>query len=186
MITIVSGAPRSGTSLMMQMLVAGGMEALTDGVRVSDADNERGYFEWELVKKLPREPHLIAAAEGKAVKVISSLLSYLPQGRNYKVIFMTRGLDAVLASQAVMISRKGTQGAALGKDAMKAALSSHLAQAMAAAGRRHGADLLSVAYEDLVAEPGLHAGRVASFLGLGLDTSAMTAAADPSLCHHGR
>src|SRR5215472_13543471 len=103
MIVIVSGLPRSGTSLAMQMLAAGGIPVLSDGMRQPDSDNPRGYYEWEPIKQLPEEPSLIAQAEGRAVKVISSLLLTLPQGHDYRLIFMLRPLDEVLASQAVML-----------------------------------------------------------------------------------
>src|SRR2546428_444309 len=102
MITIVSGLPRSGTSLMMQMLAAGGMSILSDGERQADLDNPRGYFEWERIKQLPKEPGCIAEAEGKVVKVISQLLLALPAGHEYRVIFMQRPLAEVLASQERM------------------------------------------------------------------------------------
>jgi hypothetical protein len=98
MITIVSGLPRSGTSLMMQMLAAGGMPILSDGERQADADNPRGYLEWERIKQLPKDPACIAEAEGKCVKVISLLLLSLPEGHEYRVIFMQRPLAEVLAS----------------------------------------------------------------------------------------
>ena len=99
MITVVSGLPRSGTSMMMQMLAAGGMEALTDGTRSGDADNPRGYFEWEPIKQLPRDPGLIAHAEGKVVKVVSSLIMSLPGAHEYRVLFMRRSLDEVGCAQ---------------------------------------------------------------------------------------
>ena len=108
MITIVSGLPRSGTSLMMQMLAAGGMTLLTDLERKPDVDNPRGYCEWEPIKLLPKQPNRIDEAEGKVVKVISQLLLSLPPGRNYKVIFMERPLPEVLASQDEMLKRRGT------------------------------------------------------------------------------
>ena len=107
MITIVSGLPRSGTSLMMQMLVAGGMAALSDGERKADTDNPRGYLEWERIKQLPKEPSLIGEAEGKVVKVISQLLLSLPDGHEYRVVFMQRPLPEVLKSQDEM--RAGMQ-----------------------------------------------------------------------------
>src|ERR1700726_2361410 len=108
MITIVSGLPRSGTSLMMQMLASGGMSVLTDQRRKPDIDNPRGYCEWEPIKLLPKEPNLIDEAEGKAVKVVSQLLLSLPAGRSYKVIFMERPLPEVLASQDEMLKRRGS------------------------------------------------------------------------------
>src|SRR3984957_677590 len=99
MITIVSGLPRSGTSLMMQMLEAGGMAVLSDGERKADTDNPKGYLEWERVKQLPKDPGLIAQAEGKVVKVISQLLLSLPGGHEYRVVFMQRALPEVLKSE---------------------------------------------------------------------------------------
>ena len=98
MITIVSGLPRSGTSLMMQMLAAGGMHVLSDGERRADVDNPQGYLEWERIKRLPKDPACIEEAEGKAVKVISLLLLSLPEGHEYRVIFMQRPLSEVLAA----------------------------------------------------------------------------------------
>jgi hypothetical protein len=108
MITIVSGLPRSGTSLMMQMLAAGGMPVLSDGERKADTDNPRGYLEWERIKQLPKEPALIGEAEGKVVKVISQLLLSLPDEHEYRVIFMQRPLPEVLKSQDEMLRRRGT------------------------------------------------------------------------------
>ena len=100
MITIVSGLPRSGTSLMMQMLAAGGMPILTDQRRLPDEDNPRGYFEWEEVKRLPKNPALIARGEGMAVKVVSHLLAFLPATHEYRIVFIERPLPEILASQA--------------------------------------------------------------------------------------
>ena len=107
MITIVSGLPRSGTSLMMQMLAAGGVPILSDGERRADADNPRGYLEWERIKQLPKNPALIAEAEGKAVKVISQLLLSLPPGHEYRVIFMQRPLPEVMASRTRCFAGEG-------------------------------------------------------------------------------
>jgi hypothetical protein len=107
MITIISGLPRSGTSLMMQMLAAGGMPILSDGERRADVDNPRGYLEWERIKQLPKDPTCIAEAEGKAVKVISQLLLSLPPEHQYRVIFMERPLPEVMVSQDEMLRRRG-------------------------------------------------------------------------------
>ena len=103
MITIVSGLPRSGTSLMMQMLQAGGLTVLSDGQRTADEDNPKGYLEWEQIKQLPKDPSLMAHAEGKVVKVISQLLLALPDGHDYRVIFMQRPLPEILKSQDEML-----------------------------------------------------------------------------------
>ncbi|MDQ3315396.1 MAG: alkaline phosphatase family protein, partial [Verrucomicrobiota bacterium] len=104
---LVSGLPRSGTSLMMQMLAAGGMPVLTDGERVADVDNPKGYFEWEAIKRIAKEPELLDddALAGKAIKCISMLLPHLPPKHDYKVIFMTRPIEEVVRSQRSMITR---------------------------------------------------------------------------------
>src|ERR1700704_3311791 len=109
MITIVSGLPRSGTSLMMQMLDAGGLPVLSDGERKADTDNPKGYLEWERIKQLPKDPTLIAEAEGKAVKVISQLILSLPEGHQYQIILMQRPLPEVLKSQDEMLRRRGNE-----------------------------------------------------------------------------
>jgi hypothetical protein len=126
MITVVSGLPRSGTSLMMQMLVAGGMTPLSDGERTADADNPRGYLEWERIKQLPNNPDCIDEGEGKVVKVISRLLLSLPSGHEYRVIFMQRPLPEVLASQDQMLRRRGTYKEGADLAAMAAAFEKHL------------------------------------------------------------
>ena len=110
MIVIVSGLPRSGTSLMMQMLKAGGASLLIDEQRPADADNPNGYWEYTPVKRLSQDNSWMHQAEGKAVKVISALLQYLPPQHTYKIIFMQRPMQEVLASQAVMLERQGAQG----------------------------------------------------------------------------
>ena len=112
-ITIVSGLPRSGTSLMMQMLEAGGMELLTDGRRVPDEHNPRGYFEHEGVKHSRNDLSWLDHAAGKAVKVIHLLLLHLPAGRDYRVVFMERDIQEVIASQRAMLKQQGRTGAAL-------------------------------------------------------------------------
>src|SRR5882757_5861307 len=112
-VTIVSGLPRSGTSLMMQMLQAGGMQLLTDGLRTSDEHNPRGYFEHEKVKHGRNDLSWLEQAGGKAVKVIHLLLPHLPADRNYRVIFMVRNLEEVIASQRVMLKQQRRPAATL-------------------------------------------------------------------------
>jgi hypothetical protein len=183
MIYIVSGLPRSGTSLAMQMLAAGGLEVLSDGLRAADADNPRGYYEWEQAKRLPQRPGLIAQAEGRAVKVISSLLFALPADHQYRVIFMNRPLEELLASQSAMIRRLGTQGTSLAAPAMLAALRNHLAQVNAWLGSRESDRLrvLKVQYHAVIDDPLGQAEAIAAFLEMPLDTAAMAREADRSL-----
>src|SRR6202161_439394 len=131
MITIVSGLPRSGTSLMMQMLDAGGLSVLSDGERKADTDNPKGYLEWERIKQLPKDPSLIAEAEGKVVKIISQLILSLPSGHEYRVIFMQRPLPEVLKSQDEMLKRRGTYKEGANPAAISAAFEKHLREVYA-------------------------------------------------------
>lgn len=181
MITIVSGVPRSGTSLMMQMLGAGGLEPLTDGRRAADVNNPRGYFEWERAKSLPREPGCISEAEGKVVKLISALLLSIPNTFAYKVIFMERPLAEVVASQSAMIQRLGTTGPALAPEGMERALDAHLKQVKASLRLRPEISVCWVEYVKLLQNPQPVCEAIQQFLGAPLDLAAMAAQIDPSL-----
>jgi hypothetical protein len=181
MITVVSGVPRSGTSLMMRMLAAGGMDILTDGLRGADEGNPRGYFEWEPIKGLAQAPGRIAEAEGKVVKVISSLLMHLPRDRSYQALFMHRPLAEVVASQAELIRRLGTRDAGWPPAAMAAALEAHLQQVLAWLERQPHLRVCQVHYHRLLSEPAAEVDRVLSFLETPLDRDAMLAQIDPAL-----
>jgi tetratricopeptide (TPR) repeat protein len=180
-ITIVSGLPRSGTSLMMQMLAAGGMPVLTDGERHADSDNPRGYFEWERIKLLPQQPDCIAEAEDKVVKVISQLLFALPPGHDYRIIFVQRPLPEVVASQAEMIRRRGTTGAALPPAALIAGLGAHLNQVNAWLKNKANISLCRVEHHDLLREPLRTSESIQQFLNCPLDVAAMSQQIDLSL-----
>src|SRR6202035_1378734 len=128
-IIVVSGLPRSGTSMMMSMLDSGGVPVLTDGIRSSDDSNPRGYFEYEPVKELDKEGNRswVLLARGKAVKIISFLLTWLPETCDYRVVFMQRDLDEIIASQNQMLARRG-EPAGTGDDAMRIVYTEHLEQ----------------------------------------------------------
>jgi hypothetical protein len=113
---------------MMQMLSAGGMAVLTDRQRSADANNPRGYYELEAVKSLARNSGVVAEGEGKVIKVISSLLAYLPNGHQYRVIFMRRPLDEILASQDRMLERLGKEVPPAPRESVKDAFEQHLRQ----------------------------------------------------------
>ena len=108
-IAIVSGLPRSGTSMLMKMLEAGGLKPLTDRVRAADEDNPKGYYEFERVKRLEKDKEWLPEARGRAVKIISMLLKHLPPGFSYKILFMLRSMDEVLASQTQMLVGGGNR-----------------------------------------------------------------------------
>jgi hypothetical protein len=181
MITIVSGLPRSGTSLMMQMLVAGGMTALSDGERQADTDNPRGYLEWERIKQLPQDPGCIAEAEGKVVKVISRLLLSLPAGHEYRVIFLQRPLPEVLASQDQMLRRRGTYKEGPDPAAIAAAFEKHLRAVYAWLDGKAYVRSLRVPYREILDRPREIASEVAGFLEIDLNVDAMAEQVDASL-----
>jgi hypothetical protein len=182
-IIVVSGLPRSGTSMVMQMLRAGGIEIVTDGLRAPDADNPRGYFEFDGVKKLVdrrADTAWLTAADGKAVKIISWLLPNLPPALLYRVIFMRRHLAEVLQSQSRMLARQGVRSA--GDDVgLGRALDKHEHDVLAWIRQQSNMDLICLEYRHVIACPCEVSNSIASFLGRGLMLSAMTAAVDPAL-----
>lgn len=180
-ITIVSGLPRSGTSLMMQMLHAGGMEAVTDGQRTADTDNPRGYFEFERAKKIKTDRAWLDDAQGRCVKMVHLLLLDLPMDRPYAVVFMRRDLNEVVKSQAVMLQRSGKTGAALPAEKLMAMYKDQIDKVLAFAKGKPNVRVLEVNYNTLVKEPARVAAEVGSFVGGGLNEHAMAAAVDPTL-----
>jgi hypothetical protein len=180
-VIVVSGLPRSGTSLAMQMIHAGGVEAVTDGQRASDEDNPRGYFEFERVKQLRNDRAWLDGAEGKVVKVIHLLLTELPDDRPYRVVFMQRELGEVVRSQATMLARSGRAGGQLAPERLMAVYAQQLAAVDAWLAARPNFQVLKVPYAQMVADPATHAAAVIRFLGGTLDETGMRAAVDPSL-----
>lgn len=166
---------------MMQMLAAGGMPVLTDGERQADDDNPRGYYEWEKIKLLPKQPALIEEAEGRAVKCISQLLFALPGGRSYQIIFMERPLPEVLASQSEMIRRRGSTGASLGDSALLKAFENHLKQVELWFKNKPDIKLCRVPYHEVLREPRDASEKIRQFVEQPLDIDAMTVQVDPSL-----
>src|SRR6476661_103078 len=181
MITIVSGLPRSGTSLMMQMLVAGGMTAVSDGERKADADNPKGYLEWERIKQLPKDPSLIADAEGKVVKVISQLLLSLPPGHEYRVVFMQRPLPEVMASQEEMLRRRGNFDPGEDNSVVARAFQDHLSECYAWLNGKPYVKVNRVQYHGVLREPKETAENVVKFLEVPLDVEAMAKQVDGTL-----
>jgi hypothetical protein len=181
MITIVSGLPRSGTSLMMQMLHAGGFPVLSDGERKADADNPKGYLEWERIKQLPKEPAIIAEAEGKAVKVISQLILSLPASHEYRIVFMQRPLPEVLKSQDEMLRRRGNADSISDTSAIEEAFHRHLIEVHQWLGRQKNVQMLRMHYHRVLREPSVVAEEVATFLQSPLDQAAMVRQVDGSL-----
>ena len=166
---------------MMQMLVAGGMPALTDGERPPDTDNPRGYLEWERIKTLPTDPNCIAEAEGKVVKVISRLLLSLPAGYEYRVIFMQRPMPEVLASQDQMLRRRGTYKHGTDPAVITAAFEKHLGEVYAWLKGKDYVKALRVPYYQVLTKPLEIGQRVSEFLGIDLNLEEMARQVDASL-----
>lgn len=181
MITIVSGLPRSGTSLMMQMIQAGGIPALTDAQRAADEDNPRGYLEFEAVKKTKQDASWLNEADGRVVKMVHLLLYDLPAGREYRVVFVRRNLREVLASQRKMLQRQGKAGAAMADEQLIKVFEGQLQKLFAWLASQQHFSVLEVAYNDLMADPGPQVARINQFLGGQLDEGKMLGAIDPGL-----
>ncbi len=180
-VTVVAGVPRSGTSLMMQMLRAGGLELLTDGARPADADNPNGYFEFAAVRGLRRDAAWLDGAEGSAVKIVHSLVTALPADRAYRVILLRRRLAEVAVSQRAMLERAGAPPDDLADERVTAVFRAQLDEVDRWLTARRNFSLLRVDYNDAVSHPGPVAERVNRFLGGNLDCDAMAAAVDPAL-----
>lgn len=178
-IVVVSGLPRSGTSLAMAMLAAGGCPILADDMRPADPDNPRGYFEFDPVKRLRRNASWLGQAQGRAVKVVSYLLDALPTAYAYRVVFMERSLDEILASQRVMLARQGKDA---GDDLLvRTSFEKHLRYIGAWLEGQPNMTVCRLRYADGVAEPAAAARQLDAFLGGGLDITAMAAVVDPAL-----
>jgi hypothetical protein len=179
-LTVVSGIPRSGTSLMMRMLESGGMPVLIDEVRGADIDNPRGYYEYEAVKSLKKDASWVADSCGKAVKMVYLLVYDLPPDVEYRILFMHRKIDEVLASQKVMLDRLG-KSSTIADARMAALFANHLVKFAAWAKERPNIQVLDVNYNDMVADPSPIVAGIDRFLGGGLDAEAMARAVEPGL-----
>ena len=181
-ITIVSGLPRSGTSMMMKMVDAGGIPPLTDALRVADEDNPKGYYEFERVKQMDKgDTAWVPDARGKAVKVISALLKYLPTTEQYRVIFIRRNIDEILASQRKMLIHRGEDPDKQDDAQMKLLFEKHVRSVEEWLASRPNVRTLYVHYSDMLGNPQPQIERVNTFLGGKLDTARMAEVVDPAL-----
>jgi tetratricopeptide (TPR) repeat protein len=184
-ITIVTGLPRSGTSMMMQMLVAGGISPLTDGNREADESNPKGYFEYAKATQLRSDASWVSEARGKVVKIVAQLLPDLPTEidgapAHYRIVFMQRDLNEVLASQHTMLERQGRQGANLERDRLAAVFEEQLQKVYGLIEDRQ-IPCLKIEHALAIKDPQSVAESVNSFLDDSLDAPAMAAVVDPAL-----
>jgi len=181
-IIVVSGLPRSGTSVLMRMIEAGGIKVLTDGGRIADNDNPRGYYEYEPVKQLKEgEFTWLSKAEGKAVKIISALLTYLPEDYSYRIIFTQRSFPEVLASQREMLINRGEDPDKIDDTDMTRTFERHLAQVMNWLKNQNNFSTLYIDYNKVITDPASNSQQINTFLGGSLDVEKMIATVEPDL-----
>jgi hypothetical protein len=174
-IIVVSGLPRSGTSMMMKMLEEGGIPILTDAIRGADNDNPNGYYEFELVKKLPDgQNQWLADANYRAVKIISALLEHLPASYRYKIIFMEREPREILASQQKMLANRNEKSE-IGDAEMQEQFQKHLAAIKYWLARQPNMDVMYVDYNKMIAKPENYCQAIADFIAIPIDVSKMLA-----------
>ncbi len=181
-LTIVSGLPRSGTSMMMRMLDMGGLPVMIDEIREADEDNPRGYYEFEPVKQTQKDASWVSDSPGKCVKMVYSLLYDMPADYSYRVLFMRREMSEVLASQRVMLERHGTEtGGAAADEQMAALFRSQLADFENWVAEQSNIEMIEVSYNRMLSEPEAEISNVNAFLDGDLDTEAMRAVVEPQL-----
>ena len=181
-VIIVSGLPRSGTSMMMKMLQAGGVDVLVDDIRKPNEDNPKGYYEFERVKKLPEgDVGWLRHAQGRAVKVIAALLPYLPDTYAYRVLFMHRRLDEILASQRQMLIRRGEDPDKVDDADMARLFEKHIAQVYTWMDQQTTVSYLDIDYNSMLEDPAPLLTQIQAFLRRPLDVAQMAAVVDPAL-----
>jgi len=174
-IIVVSGLPRSGTSMMMKMLEEGGIPILTDAIRRADDDNPNGYYEFEFVKKLPEgQNKWLADANHKAVKIISALLEHLPASYRYKIIFMEREPREILASQQKMLANRNEKSSVDDAE-MQEQFQKHLAAIKYWLARQPNMDVMYVDYNKMIVSPENYCQDIADFIAIPIDVSKMLA-----------
>ncbi|MDG2332881.1 MAG: sulfotransferase [Myxococcota bacterium] len=182
-ITVVSGIPRSGTSMMMSMLGAAGLPLLSDDKRAPDPSNPRGYFEFEAVKSTQKDPRWLEGAAGHAVKVVHALLHALPERYAYRVLLMRRPLESVVASQNRMLQRLGQTGGGIDDERLAQILSAQLDESRQLLEERACFEWIEVDYPGLMADPLSKLRHLGDFLDLPLDSASVIECIRPEFNH---
>ena len=180
-IFIVSGLPRCGTSMMMQMIEAGGMQVITDHIRQADEDNPRGYYEFEKVKKIKEDSSWLDDCQGKVFKMVSALLYYLPYDKEYKIVFMTRKMDEMLASQNTMLRRHGRTDTVVSDEEMGKKLEEHLLKVKTWLAKYRNLNVIYINYNSVIENTLENVKNVALFLNLQMDIDKMVKVVESSL-----
>jgi len=183
-LTIVSGIPRSGTSMMMSMLAGGGMEIVSDQKREPDPDNPEGYYEDQRVKRLKQNAAWLETCKDKAIKIVSPLLKSVPDNLQCKIIFMQRDLAEILASQKKMLARRGQSEGALSDEQMAEKFQLHLKRVDNWLSSRKNWDVIEIRYREVIENPYGEARRVNSFLRNRFDIEKMALKVNKRLYRH--
>ncbi|MFM8289010.1 MAG: tetratricopeptide repeat protein, partial [Planctomycetaceae bacterium] len=185
-VVIVTGLPRSGTSMMMQMLQAGGITPFADDHRPADESNPKGYLEHELARKLAADQTWVGGAKGQAVKIVAQLLPHLPRDHKYRIVMMHRPLAEIVASQKKLLKRLGKEGGQISDESLQKTFAQQVRQVRALLGhfRQQGLlDVLDIKYHDVLRDPQSVARQLAGFMGTQFDVGKAAWAVDPSLRH---
>lgn len=186
-IKVVTGLPRSGTSLMMKMLEAGGLGVVQDGIRGADEGNPGGYYECERVKKLDKgDTDWLCSAQGKVVKIVSALLKYIPEGYEYDLIFMRRDMEEILTSQRKLLLHRGKDSEKMDFAVMAGVSERHLKDVLAWLDRRRGVRRIEVEYGELLSDAAPVIAGINAFLGGGLEEKKMIDVIDVNLYRNRR
>lgn len=180
-VIVVSGVPRSGTSLVMQMLAAGGVDIATDNIRKADRDNPKGYFEVEKVKKLKDDASWLKDIRGKAIKIVSPLLYHVLPTLRYKVIFVQRNMQEILDSQNKMYQRLQKSAPDIEDSVLAEKFNLHLQKIRDWIRKKSNIECLYVHYREIVSDPLGQAHKIQEFLHLPIDVELMSKVIDPSL-----
>lgn len=180
-IGIVSGLPRSGTSMMMRILDEGGMTVVSDGVRQADVDNPKGYYEYEIVKRIKEDTSWIPGTRGKVFKMVSLLLYHLPVNERYRIVLMRRDTNEILASERKMLERLGKDANHATDERMAEIFRKHLQHLEGWLAKQTHLSCLQVSYNEVLRDPRRCLGEVTEFMGESLDLDKMTAVVDPTL-----
>jgi len=180
-IAVVSGLPRSGTSMMMEMLEKGGLEVLTDNLRKPDEDNPKGYYEFERVKQLPDDTAWLDEAEGKAVKVLGELIKHLPGDYHYKIVFMERNLEEIIESQTKMLKRKGEDPDDISKDELRDTFKEYRKILKKQISSSPNMEVIYISYNDIMSHPEPVVESISAFFDGDLDKNKMLSVIDEDL-----
>jgi tetratricopeptide (TPR) repeat protein len=180
-IIIVSGLPRSGTSMMMQMLEAGGIEVFTDNQRAADENNPKGYYEHEAVKRLANDKKWLPNAKNKVVKIISHLLVHLPEKYNYKIVFMERDINEIIQSQHKMLVQLGKAKADTYPAGLDMTFKENVEKIKIWAKKHHNVDILTINHKDVINDAATEARKVIDFLNIDADATKMSSVIDNKL-----